>query len=79
MREGHGEYDNDTHRAVFPSNKFCSTATVTITGRVLTPLPAAPAPGRFRAHRNFGLLANRKRATTFPLCFHLLGAAPQTE
>jgi hypothetical protein len=29
--------------------------------------------------RNFGFLANRKRATTLPLCFHLLGSAPQTE
>jgi hypothetical protein len=29
--------------------------------------------------RNFDLLANRKRATTLPLCFHLLGAATQTE
>ena len=29
--------------------------------------------------RNFGFLANRKRATTLPLCFQLLGAAPQTE
>ena len=29
--------------------------------------------------RNFGFLANRKRATLLPLCFHLLGSAPQTE
>ncbi len=29
--------------------------------------------------RNFGFLANRKRATALPLCFHLLGEAPQTE
>jgi Putative transposase len=29
--------------------------------------------------RNFGFLANRRRATTLPLCFQLLGAAPQTE
>lgn len=29
--------------------------------------------------RNFGFLANRRRATLWPLCFHLLGAAPQTE
>jgi hypothetical protein len=29
--------------------------------------------------RNFGFLANRKRATTLPLCFQLLGRAPQTE
>jgi hypothetical protein len=28
---------------------------------------------------HFGFLANRKRATTLPLCFHLLGAAPPTE
>jgi hypothetical protein len=27
----------------------------------------------------FGFLANRRRATTLPLCFRLLGAAPQTE
>jgi hypothetical protein len=36
-------------------------------------------PEGFVRIRNFGLLANRKRATTSPLCFHLLGAAPQTE
>src|SRR6266576_7230567 len=36
-------------------------------------------PEGFVRIRNFGLLANRKRATTLPLCFHLLGAAPQTE
>jgi len=29
--------------------------------------------------RNFGFLANRRRATLLPLCFHLLGSAPQTE
>ena len=31
--------------------------------------------------RNFGFLANRKRATNLPLCFQLLGAAatPPTE
>ena len=29
--------------------------------------------------RNFGFRANRKRATTLPLCFQLLGAAPQTD
>src|ERR1700747_2559071 len=29
--------------------------------------------------RNFGFLANRKRATTLPLSFQLLGGAPQTE
>ena len=27
--------------------------------------------------RNFGFLANRKRATTLPLCFQLLGTANQ--
>src|SRR6266853_2076049 len=36
-------------------------------------------PKGFVRIRNFGFLANRKRATTLPLCFHLLGAAPQTE
>jgi hypothetical protein len=36
-------------------------------------------PEGFVRIRNFGLLANRKRATTLPLCFHRLGAAPQTE
>lgn len=29
--------------------------------------------------RNFGFLANRRRATLLPLCFHLLGSAPQAE
>jgi hypothetical protein len=29
--------------------------------------------------RNFGLLANRRRATTLPLCFQLLGSAPQAK
>jgi Putative transposase/Transposase zinc-binding domain len=29
--------------------------------------------------RNFGFLANRRRTTLLPLCFHLLGSAPQTE
>jgi len=36
-------------------------------------------PQGFVRIRNFGFLANRKRATTLPLCFHLLGSAPQTE
>ncbi len=36
-------------------------------------------PEGFVRIRNFGPLANRKRATTLPLCFYLLGAAPQTE
>jgi len=30
-------------------------------------------------HRQFGFLANRRRATCLPLCFQLLGTAPQTE
>jgi hypothetical protein len=34
-------------------------------------------PKGFVRIRNFGFLANRKRATTVPLCFQLLGAAPQ--
>jgi hypothetical protein len=29
--------------------------------------------------RNFGFVANRRRATLLPLCFHLLGSAPQAE
>ncbi len=36
-------------------------------------------PEGFVRIRNFGFLANRKRATTLPLCFQLLSAAPQTE
>jgi hypothetical protein len=36
-------------------------------------------PQGFVRIRNFGFLANRKRAPTLPLCFQLLGAAPQTE
>jgi len=36
-------------------------------------------PEGFVRIRNFGFLANRKRATTLPLCFQRLSAAPQTE
>src|SRR5205814_9026941 len=36
-------------------------------------------PKGFVRIRNFGFLANRKRATTLPLCFQLLSAAPQTD
>jgi hypothetical protein len=36
-------------------------------------------PKGFVRIRNFGFLANRKRATTLPLSFQLLGGAPQTE
>ena len=36
-------------------------------------------PKGFVRIRNFGFLANRKRAVTLPLCFPLLGSAPQTE
>ena len=38
-------------------------------------------PKGFVRIRNFGFLANRRRATLLPLCFHLLGAVqqPQTE
>jgi len=38
-------------------------------------------PKGFVRIRNFGFLANRKRATTLPLCFQLLGSAatPPTE
>ncbi len=33
-------------------------------------------PKGFVRIRNFGFLANRRRATTLPLCFPLLGSAP---
>jgi Putative transposase len=33
-------------------------------------------PEGFVRMRNFGFLANRRRATTLPLCFQLLGSAP---
>ena len=36
-------------------------------------------PKGFVRIRNFGFLANRKRATTLPLCLPLLGSASQTE
>jgi hypothetical protein len=36
-------------------------------------------PKGFVRIRNFGFLANRRRATLLPLCFHLLDSAPQTE
>src|SRR6202007_686599 len=36
-------------------------------------------PKGFVRIRNFGFLTNRRRATLLPLCFHLLGSAPQTE
>jgi Putative transposase len=36
-------------------------------------------PDSFVRIRNFGFLANRRRATFLPLCFQLLGSAPQTE
>ena len=36
-------------------------------------------PKGFVRIRNFGFLANRRRTTLLPLCFHLLGSAPQTE
>ena len=35
-------------------------------------------PDSFVRIRNFGFLANRRRATFLPLCFQLLGSAPQT-
>jgi len=34
-------------------------------------------PQGFVRIRNFGFLANRRRATTLPLCFQLLGSTPQ--
>jgi hypothetical protein len=36
-------------------------------------------PKGFVRIRNFGFLANRRRAALLPLCFHLLGPAPKTE
>jgi putative transposase len=36
-------------------------------------------PQGFVRIRNFGFLANRRRATTLPLCFQLLGSAPQAK
>ena len=36
-------------------------------------------PKGFVRIRNFGFLANRRRATLLPLCFHLLGSAQPTE
>jgi len=56
----------------------------------LLPLPVDEFLSRFLLHllpegfvriRNFGFLANRKRATLLPLCFQLLGSAqePQPE
>ena len=35
-------------------------------------------PAAFVRIRNFGFLANRRRATLLPLCFHLLGTSQQT-
>jgi hypothetical protein len=36
-------------------------------------------PKGFVRIRNFGFLANRRRTTLLPLCFHRLGSAPQAE
>jgi hypothetical protein len=36
-------------------------------------------PKGFVHIRNFGFLANRRRATLLPLCLHLLGSASQAE
>jgi len=36
-------------------------------------------PQGFVRIRNFGFLANRKRAITLPICFQLLGSAPQAK
>jgi len=36
-------------------------------------------PKGFVRIRNFGFLANRRRATLLPICFHLLGAVPQPQ
>jgi hypothetical protein len=35
-------------------------------------------PKGFVRIRSFGFLANRRRGALLPLCFHLLGSAPQT-
>jgi hypothetical protein len=35
-------------------------------------------PRGFVRIRHFGFLANRRRATLLPLCFHLLGTPPQS-
>jgi hypothetical protein len=54
----------------------------------LLPLPVDEFLSRFLLHllpegfvriRNFGFLANRKRATLLPLCFHLLGSAQEPQ
>jgi hypothetical protein len=36
-------------------------------------------PKGFVRIRNFGFLANRRRTTLLPLCFHLLGSSQQTQ
>jgi hypothetical protein len=36
-------------------------------------------PEGFVRIRNFGFLANRKRATLLPLCFHWLGSVQQSQ
>ncbi len=36
-------------------------------------------PKGFVRIRNFGFLANRRRATLLPLCFQLLGAPPEAQ
>ena len=36
-------------------------------------------PKGFVRIRNFGFLANRRRPTTLPLCFQLLGSTPQAK
>jgi Putative transposase/Transposase zinc-binding domain len=36
-------------------------------------------PKGFVRIRNFGFLANRRRATLLPLCFHLLGSSPEPQ
>ena len=51
-----------------------------IAGSILAPLPVARASQRLRPHSELRLAGrNRRRATLLPLCFHLLGSAPQTE
>ena len=54
----------------------------------LRPLPVNEFLSRFLLHilpqgfvriRHFGFLANRRRKTLLPLCFHLLGSTPQPE
>ncbi len=79
-----------THRVAISNHRLVSFAEETITFREqkLLTLSLDEFLRRFLLHvlpkgfvriRNFGFLANRRRAKLLPLCFHLLGSAPQTE